>query len=129
MSSAEPKAHLTTVRGSFHGHVLAARLGSEGIGVELRGMNDGGPYPLPANVDVYVRADQLELARALLLADAVDAAFAAGYDLLGEDGSGSLDLPPPGLAAEPLRHRRTKVVLVIAMVAVVLIFGIVAAYH
>jgi len=41
--------HLTTVVGSFHGHVLAARLGSEGIPVELRGMSDG-PYPLPANV-------------------------------------------------------------------------------
>ena len=65
---------LTTVVGSFHGRVLCARLGAEGVAAELSPPTDG-PYPLPREVDVLVRADQLELARQILLADAVDAAF------------------------------------------------------
>ncbi len=65
---------LTTVVGSFHGRVLSARLGTEGVLAELSPPTDG-PYPLQREVDVLVRADQLELAREILLADAVDAAF------------------------------------------------------
>ncbi len=67
-------AHLTTVVGSFHGRIVAARLSAEGVSSELRGLSDG-PYPFPGEVDVLVPADQLELAREILLADAVDAAF------------------------------------------------------
>jgi hypothetical protein len=66
--------HLTTVVGSFHGRVLAARLASEGVPVQLRGSADG-PYPLPTDVDVLVPEQLLGLAREILLADAVDAAF------------------------------------------------------
>ncbi len=66
--------HLTTVLGTFHGRVLAARLGAEGIPVDLRGLTDG-PYPLQGEVDIYVMADQIELAREILLADAVDDVF------------------------------------------------------
>jgi len=66
--------YLTTVVGSFHGRVLAARLGAEGVLVMLKGTTDG-PYPLPSAVDVLVPADQLKLAREILLADAVDDAF------------------------------------------------------
>jgi hypothetical protein len=66
--------YLTTVAGSFHGRVLAARLGTEGVLVMLKGTTDG-PYPLPSAVDVLVPADQLKLAREILLADAVDDAF------------------------------------------------------
>jgi hypothetical protein len=66
--------YLTTVAGSFHGRVLAARLGAEGVLVMLKGTTDG-PYPLPSAVDVLVPSDQLKLAREILLADAVDDAF------------------------------------------------------
>ncbi len=66
--------HLTTVSGSFHGRVLAARLGTEGVLVELRGLFDG-PYPLLAPIDVLVPTEQLDLAREILLADAVEDAM------------------------------------------------------
>jgi hypothetical protein len=69
---------LTWVGGSFAARVLAARLQSEGIDVDLRGAIDG-PYSLTvgdmARVDVYVPTDQMEDARLVLLADEVDAAF------------------------------------------------------
>src|ERR1035438_5598713 len=78
MKPSDRMVHLTSVVGSFQGHVLAARLNSEGIAVELRGLSEG-PYPLQMNVSVFVHEDQLELARSLLLADAVDAAFDDRY--------------------------------------------------
>lgn len=65
---------LTTVTGTFHGRVLTARLGSEGVLAQSRPDADG-LYPLGATVEILVRADQLEVAREILLADAVDAAF------------------------------------------------------
>ena len=119
--------HLTTVVGSFHGHVLAARLGSEAIPVELRGLSDG-PYPLPANVEVFVHADQLELARALLLGDAVDAVFDERYADLGPQDAGMLDLPPMDLP-DAGRSRRARTVLVLAMVGRVLVGCVIAAFH
>ena len=66
--------HLTTVAGSFHAKVIAARLATEGVATQLRGYSEG-PYPLPSIVDVLVAKDQLDLAREILLADAVDAVF------------------------------------------------------
>ena len=48
-------------------------------------------------MSVYVHEDELELARALLLADAVDAAFDERYNDLGPNDAGALDLPPVGL--------------------------------
>ncbi len=119
---------LTTVVGSFHGHVLAARLGSDGIPVKLRGMSDGGPYPLPASVEVYVLEDQLELARAILLGDAVDAAFDERYNGLGPEDPGVLDLPPIDLP-EVAHSRRAHTILVLAMVGLVLIVGVLASFH
>ena len=105
MQPSDRMVHLTTVVGSFHGHVLAARLGSEGIPVELRGLSEG-PYPLPANVSVFVHEDQLELARSLLLADAVDAVFDERYTNLGPGDAGALDLPPVDLpSVDPLPPR------------------------
>jgi len=118
--------HLTTVVGSFHGHVLAARLGSEAITVELRGMSDG-PYPFASNVKVLVPADQLELARALLLGDAVDAAFDERYFDLGPDDAGMLDLPPVDLP-ELGHRRRARTVLVLVMVGLVLTAGVIASF-
>jgi hypothetical protein len=66
--------HLTTVAGAFHARVLAARLGTEGIPVELRGLSEG-PYPLPGEVEVFVHASDAELAREILLADQVAEVF------------------------------------------------------
>ena len=65
---------LTTAGDSFEARVLAARLGSEGIVWELRGAVDG---PLTFGVvDVLVSADDLALARELLLGDEVEHALA-----------------------------------------------------
>jgi hypothetical protein len=66
--------HLVTTASAFEGRVLAARLGSEGIVVTLRGAVDG-PYPF-GEVFVDVDESQLSLARQLLLADEVEAVFA-----------------------------------------------------
>jgi hypothetical protein len=68
--------HLLTVGSAFQARVLVARLGSEGIVTSLRGALDG-PYPL-GDVGVFVDADDIELARQLLLADEVEAAFVEG---------------------------------------------------
>jgi hypothetical protein len=67
--------HLVTVPGAFQARVIAARLGSDGVLAQLRGAVDG-PYPV-GSVGVYVREDDLELARQLLLADDVEACFDA----------------------------------------------------
>ncbi len=76
-------SNLTWVSGSFSAHVVAARLQSEGIDVELRGAMDS-PYGLTvgdmARVDVYVPEDQLDDARLVLLVDEVDATLAAPRD-------------------------------------------------
>lgn len=75
----EPLVALTSVHGSFSAHVLAARLHSEGIDVDLRGAVDG-PYGLTvgdmARVDLYVPEDQIDDARLVLLASEVDDAMA-----------------------------------------------------
>lgn len=77
---------LTSVHGSFTAHVVAARLASEGIDVELRGAL-GSPYGLTvgdmARVDLYVPEDQVDDARLVLLASEVDDAMD-----LSEPGSG-----------------------------------------
>jgi hypothetical protein len=73
-----PLVALTSVHGSFTAHVLAARLASEGIDVELRGAL-GGAYGLTvgdmARVDLYVPEEQMEDAQLVLLASEVDAAM------------------------------------------------------
>lgn len=74
MKPVAPMTYLTTVNGGFHAKVLAARLGAEGIPAMLRGGVDG-IYPIFVGVAVFVPAAQLEMAREILLADAVEAAF------------------------------------------------------
>lgn len=80
---------LTSVHGSFAAHLLAARLTSEGIDVELRGAISG-PYGLTvgdlARIDLYVPDDQMDDARLVLLAAEVDDA---------------MDLPDPDRVAAP----------------------------
>ena len=74
----EPLVALTSVQGAFTAHVIAARLHSEGIDVELRGAV-GSPYGLTvgdmARVDLYVPEDQMDDARLVLIASEVDDAM------------------------------------------------------
>jgi hypothetical protein len=107
-----PLVALTSVQGSFAAHVLAARLTSEGIDVDLRGAL-GGPYGLTvgdmARVDLYVPEDQMEDARLVLLASEVDAA---------------MDLPDPDPAtrlASPSWLWISALVLIVAGIAVPLL--------
>jgi Putative prokaryotic signal transducing protein len=66
---------LTSIYGSFRARVVAARLESEGIDVELRGALDS-PYAVTvgelARVDVFVPEDQADDASLVLLVDEVD---------------------------------------------------------
>ena len=64
---------LATVRSTFHARVIAARLGAEGIMVQLRG-NVDGVYPM-GDTHVYVEAESLDTAREVLLVDEVESAF------------------------------------------------------
>ncbi|MGH9184600.1 MAG: putative signal transducing protein [Acidimicrobiales bacterium] len=65
---------LTTAANAFEARVIAARLGAEGILWQLRGSVDG---PLAVGpVEVLVTADDFDVARELLLADAVEDALA-----------------------------------------------------
>jgi hypothetical protein len=122
--------HLTSTVGSFHAKVLAARLGSEGVLVNLRGAVDG-PYPIFASVEVYVRQDQAAIAREILLADAVDAAF-SDFDGDLREGPGAepweLDPRPRGSAGRDSRQR-TLVALTVAFLVVFVIVGYLAAAH
>ena len=81
------------MHGTFLAHVLAARLASEGIDVELRGAL-GAAYGLTvgdiARVDLYVPAEQVDDARLVLLACEIDAALDL-HDLQA-DGFGHPDL-------------------------------------
>lgn len=83
-----PMQQLTWVSGSFSAHLLAARLQSEGIDVQLRGAVDGA-YGLTvgamARVDLYVPEDQLEDARLVMLASEVDSVMAAPSEWAGVD--------------------------------------------
>ena len=81
-----PMQPLTWVSGSFSAHLLAARMESEGIDVQLRGALDG-PYLLTvgamARVDVWVPEDQLDDARLVMLATEVDSVMAAPREWAG----------------------------------------------
>src|SRR6202011_3832655 len=79
---------LTSVSGSFSAHLVAARLQSEGIDVQLRGALHG-PYGLTvgdmARVDVFVPEDQLDDARLVMLASEVDQVLAAPREWAGDE--------------------------------------------
>ena len=105
---------LTTVHGTFSAHVLAARLHSEGIDVELRGAVDS-PYGLTvgdmARVDLYVPDDQMDDARLVLLASEIDDAM----DLPEGEADDHDDRPVPSWV-----WVMALIVLVIAVAAPVL---------
>lgn len=67
---------LVTVSSGFEAKVIAARLGAEGVLWELRGGVDG-VYPMGPS-HVYVPADDLEVARSILLHAEVESAFDGG---------------------------------------------------
>ena len=71
---------LATVTSSFHARVIAARLGVEGMVIELRG-NVDGIYPI-GDVHVFVDEDDLPGAQELMLVDEVESAFDDPYDSL-----------------------------------------------
>ena len=87
MLRVEPMERLTWVSGSFAAHLLAARLQSEGIDVQLRGALNG-PYVLTvgeiARVEVFVPEDQLDDAKLVMLANEVDSVLAAPREWAGE---------------------------------------------
>jgi len=60
---------VATASGTFHAHVIKARLGAAGILSETMGANEG-PYPFAACVEIYVPEDEAEAAAAILQADA-----------------------------------------------------------
>ena len=60
---------MATASGTFHAHVIRARLGAAGILSETLGANEG-PYPFAACVEIYVPEDEAEAAAAILRADA-----------------------------------------------------------
>jgi hypothetical protein len=114
---------LTTVSSAFHAKVLAARLGAEGIPTQLRGGVDG-MYPIFAEVYVLVPRGQLDMAREILLADAVDALFDQSDELPNACGCGSGELQ----AAYPRAgHRRAFAVLAVAIAAMMVLVGFFAA--
>lgn len=93
---------LRTVTSPFHARVLVARLGADGIVTELRG-NVGGPYPV-GETSVWVPEEEAEVARALLLADEVEATF------LGLDDGEPAPAGPPAAGGRDARRvwvRRT----------------------
>lgn len=122
MPSTDRMRHLTTVQGSFHGRVLAARLGAEGILVQLRGVSDG-PYPLQRPVEVLVEEDQLALAREVLLGDAVDDAVDDSAILLEYEPDEAETLEDAARARR--RVGTAAVVVALALVVVLVVVGIV----
>jgi hypothetical protein len=57
---------LTSTASAFEARVLAARLGADGVLVELRGAPLDNVYPVLGEVEVWVPVDDFELARDLL---------------------------------------------------------------
>ena len=74
MEPAQPLVYLTTVVGTVAGRLIVGRLQAEGIAAVASGPTDG-PYPFPIELDVLVPAGDLDRAKEILLADAVEASF------------------------------------------------------
>lgn len=103
-----------------------------------------GPYPLQGAVEVFVGVEQLDLAREILLADAVDAAVdedrvALDYprSVSEEDIGLRMIFPDERLRAlsaqrdEPSHRRVTRLgtAIVLALVAALVIVGVLAVAH
>jgi hypothetical protein len=92
-------AHLTQVATPVQARILAARLGADGIPVQVGGGADG-PYPV-GPVDLWVLASDVDEARSLLLID--EAEWIVGRAERGEpDPEGwHRAVPPAVLVASP----------------------------
>ena len=110
--------HLTSVGGSFRAKVITARLGTEGVLAATRGCVD--VYPIFGEVDIFVHRDQLELAREILLADAVDDAFedVDGNPWTDDESDLAADPCAPSRAARRSRLAMVALLLVVALVLV-----------
>lgn len=106
--------HVVTASGPFHARVISARLGAAGILCEVRGGLDG-PYPLAGCVDVLVPDDEAAEARALLAADAAEAALARQV----EDAFGMPEDLAPVRGGPPLA--RVALLCLLCIVAVGLV--------
>jgi len=80
---AEPLAPLMVVTSAFQARVVAARLGVDGIPVQLTGSVDG-PYPVGTTTLWVLAADELEAHR-LLLIDEAEACLLDAEDDVPED--------------------------------------------
>ena len=130
MQPATPMTYLTTVAGSFHAKVVAARLGAEGIPAQLRGAVDG-LYPIFGEIHIYVRSDQLDVARELLLADAVDALFEEVAERDAKDAAGHRstrhrDADTTGVIAG-LTSRRVLAFVIVAVAVMLVVVGTLAS--
>jgi hypothetical protein len=96
MGEREPMRLLTTVVGTVQGHLVVGRLRTEGVDAVMAGTGDG-PYPFPAEVQILVPESQLEAAREVLLANAVEAVF--------DDEEATSVRPRVGLGRWRLRRR------------------------
>jgi hypothetical protein len=130
MQPAIPMTYLTTVAGSFHAKVVAARLGTEGIPAQMRGGVDG-LYPIFVEVQIYVRADQVDLARQLLLADAVDAVFEDAAERDAKDAAAPRAARNaegrPGGRLAALGSRRVLALLTLAIAVMLIVVGMLAS--
>jgi hypothetical protein len=108
--------HLVTLRDGFEAKVLAARLGSEGVLVELRGSVDG-PYPL-GQIHVYVEESGLETARTVL---ALSEAAEAPEEHDAEDALEAWDDEDAALGRRVRERRRLLAVVAVGMVAVLVL--------
>lgn len=120
-----PMVRLATVPGAFEAKVLAARLGAEGVVWHLSG-NVDGPYAGLGPVVVYVDEDDVALAREILLADEVDAVFAAVPGPLGGEGPSA---GGHGAAGATHHHAMRWVGLVLVALLVVTLAARVVAVH
>lgn len=111
---------LVRVGNGFHARVLAARLGSEGIVTQLRGGIDT-PYPT-GMIEVLVGEDDLEDARAILLADEVESAFE--HEDAGEPDDETVDADEVG---RPARRRRWATAVAVALAGAVVVADVVVA--
>lgn len=113
-----PMTLLTTVGDAFHGQVLMARLGAEGIVTEMKGAV-GTTYPVRGEVELWVEAGNWDTAREIIRDD--DPVTVRQGDVLADDWHTA---PPEWHTAPSGRSRggrRTPALLLIAVLAILLL--------
>ncbi|MDA8392096.1 MAG: hypothetical protein M0Z87_04690 [Actinomycetota bacterium] len=113
-----PMTLLTTVGDAFHGQVLMARLGAEGIVTEMKGAV-GTTYPVRGEVELWVEAGNWDTAREIIRDD--DPATVRHGDVFAEDWPTGLADWHTGPADGGHGRRRTPALLLIAVLALLLL--------